>query len=222
MIRTRCDFGTWFGRVALVLADRRRPRSISRSSEARGDGRAVAASSAARRRRRAVDSPRAMSMVTWLPPTAIASACTRWPPAKTPMRGRAAADVDDDGAHFGLVVDERGEARGIGRRDHGLDVEMAALDGQHRGCATASASAATTCMSTPSFSPTMPRGSLMPRVASSAKPVGSECRTVRPGREPVMLAASSTRCTSPSVDRMAAKRDVGVVGLASPAARRSC
>ena len=46
--------------------------------------------------------------------------------------GRAAAHVDHGAAHLGLVVDERGEARRVGRRDHRLDAEMAALDRQHQ------------------------------------------------------------------------------------------
>ena len=39
--------------------------------------------------------------------------------------------IDDGDAHLGLVVDERRKARGVGRRDHRLDAEMAALDREH-------------------------------------------------------------------------------------------
>ncbi len=41
------------------------------------------------------------------------------------------AEIDDGRAEFGLVVDQRREAGGVGRRDHGLDSEVTALDHQH-------------------------------------------------------------------------------------------
>src|SRR5215216_4660493 len=44
---------------------------------------------------------------------------------------RAAAHVDDGDPHLGLVVDERRKAGGVRCRDHRLDAEMAALDGEH-------------------------------------------------------------------------------------------
>ena len=47
-------------------------------------------------------------------------------------RGRAAAEIDDRGAKLRLVVDERREARGVWRRHHRLDPQMAALDHQHQ------------------------------------------------------------------------------------------
>ena len=48
------------------------------------------------------------------------------------MRRRAGAHIDDDGAELGLVVGEHRKARGIGPRDHRLDIEMAALDREHQ------------------------------------------------------------------------------------------
>ena len=47
-------------------------------------------------------------------------------------RGGAGAHIDDGGAEIGLVVGENGEPCDIGRRDHGLDVEVAALDRKHQ------------------------------------------------------------------------------------------
>ena len=44
------------------------------------------------------------------------------------QRRRAAAHVDAGDAELRLVVDEHGEARGVGRRDNRLDLEMAAVD----------------------------------------------------------------------------------------------
>ena len=44
---------------------------------------------------------------------------------------RSAAEIDDRRAKFGLVVDQRRKARGVGRRDHGLDPKMTSLDHQH-------------------------------------------------------------------------------------------
>ena len=46
--------------------------------------------------------------------------------------GRAGAHVDDGGAEFGLIVGENAERGHIGSRDHRLDAQMAALDGQHQ------------------------------------------------------------------------------------------
>ena len=62
----------------------------------------------------------------------------------------------------------------------------------------AAASTVTTCMSTPSRLPSMPRGSRMLRVSSSAKPIGSECSTARPSRTEWRLPAASTRSVSAS------------------------
>ncbi len=46
-------------------------------------------------------------------------------------RGRAAAEIDHRGAELGLVVDQRREARGVGRGHHRLDPQVAAFDHQH-------------------------------------------------------------------------------------------
>ena len=69
--------------------------------------------------------------VTWLPPSAKPSACTKRPPAEHRHGRGAGADVDDRRTEVGLVVGERRQCRHIGARDHRLDVEMAALDRQH-------------------------------------------------------------------------------------------
>ena len=54
------------------------------------------------------------------------------PPAGEDADGRGAgAEIDDDRAHLGFVVDERRETAGEGRGDHALDLDMAALDGEH-------------------------------------------------------------------------------------------
>src|ERR1700678_4167695 len=45
---------------------------------------------------------------------------------------RAAAEIDHRGAQLRFVVDERREARRIGRRHHRLDPQMAAFDDQHQ------------------------------------------------------------------------------------------
>ena len=45
---------------------------------------------------------------------------------------RAAAEIDHRGAQLRLVVDERREARGVRRRHHRLDPQMAAFDDQHQ------------------------------------------------------------------------------------------
>ena len=47
-------------------------------------------------------------------------------------RGRATAEIDNGGAELGLVVDERREARGVRRRHHRLDPQMATLNNQHQ------------------------------------------------------------------------------------------
>ena len=44
--------------------------------------------------------------------------------------GGAAAEIDDGAAEFGLVVDEHRQAAGIGRGDHRLDGEMAAVEAE--------------------------------------------------------------------------------------------
>ena len=45
-------------------------------------------------------------------------------------RGRAAAHVDAGRAELHLVVDQRRKPAGIGRRDHALDRQMAAVDAE--------------------------------------------------------------------------------------------
>ena len=45
-------------------------------------------------------------------------------------RRRAAAEVDAGAAELRLVVDQRGQAAGIGRGDHALDRQVAAVDGK--------------------------------------------------------------------------------------------
>src|SRR5271170_710325 len=47
-------------------------------------------------------------------------------------RGRAAAEIDHRGAELRLVVDQRRQAGGVGRRHHRLDPQVAALDHQHQ------------------------------------------------------------------------------------------
>ena len=55
------------------------------------------------------------------------------PPAgEDPDRRRAAAKIDHRGAKLRFVVDERREARRIGRRHHRLNPQMAAFDDQHQ------------------------------------------------------------------------------------------
>ena len=46
-------------------------------------------------------------------------------------RRRAAAEIDNRRAELGLVVDQRRQARGVRRRRHRLDLQMAAFDDQH-------------------------------------------------------------------------------------------
>ena len=60
------------------------------------------------------------------------------------------------------------------------------------------ASPVSTCMSTPSVSPTMPRGSRTPRSASSEKPTGSEWITSRSALSACLAPAASTRLMSAS------------------------
>ena len=60
------------------------------------------------------------------------------------------------------------------------------------------ASPVSTCMSTPSASPTMPRGSRTPRSPSSEKPTGSECTTSRSAFSACLAPAASTRLMSAS------------------------
>ncbi len=81
-----------------------------------------------------------MSLVTWMPPTATASTWMSRPPAKDADRRRSAAEIDDGRAELGLVVDQRRQPRRIGRRDHRLDAQMAALDHQHEVAAAAAES----------------------------------------------------------------------------------
>ena len=92
----------------------------------------------------------------------------------------AAAEIEHGRAELGFVVDQDGEARRIGRGDHGLDGQVAALDCEQEIAAAAAASALTTWRSAPSLSPIMPLGSRMPPAPSSEKPMGRLCRTARP------------------------------------------
>ena len=70
--------------------------------------------------------------MTWWPPSAKPSACTKRPPANTAIVVVPAPISTTRGAEIGLVVGERRQAGDIGARHHGLDVEMAALDRQHQ------------------------------------------------------------------------------------------
>ena len=53
------------------------------------------------------------------------------PAGEDAERGGAAAHIDHDDAHLGLVVDQHRKSRGVGRGDDRLDLEMAALDREH-------------------------------------------------------------------------------------------
>ena len=75
-----------------------------------------------------VDRPRAMSLVTWPPPTGTEVGEDQIAVEEDADRGRAAAHVDDGDAELDLVLDQAGEPGGIGADDERLDLEMAAAD----------------------------------------------------------------------------------------------
>ena len=155
MMRVSAERGTVFG-------GRARPRRPAGSSGCR-------CSSEMRRQRRPcivfsrsassslVERPRAISVVTCWPPMAIASAWTNspsWktdivvvPPPKSIRRRRARPH-------------RRPAPRGrcVRRGDHRLDSRWQRLMASSR-LRSGASSAVTTCMSTPSVSPSMPRGS---------------------------------------------------------------
>ena len=111
-------------------------------------------------------------------------------------RGRAAAEIDHRRAELGLVVDQRREARRVGRGHHRLDPRWQRSTTSMRLRAAASSQEAT-CRSTPSSSPIMPLGSLTSRVRVEREPVGEPVQhgAARAGRSP-RDAASSTRWMS--------------------------
>ena len=71
-----------------------------------------------------------MSVVMCWPPTATASAWTNFAAIEDGDGRGAAAEIDDGAAELGLVVDQNGKPAGIGRGDHRLDRQMAAVDGK--------------------------------------------------------------------------------------------
>ena len=76
------------------------------------------------------------------------------------------------------------------------------------------ASPVSTCMSTPSVSPTMPRGSRTPRSASSEKPIGSEWTTSRSAFSACLAPAAEHALDVGLVDLVAAEIDGRRIGLA--------
>ena len=114
-----------------VVAKPLRLRSVSRSSE----GEAMQAPYRVFRRSASLTetlSPRATSLVTWMPPRATASTWMSRPPENTPTvvepppKSTTAAPSS---ASSSTSVDKPG---GVGRRHHRLDPQMAAFDDQHQ------------------------------------------------------------------------------------------
>ena len=123
-----------------------------------------------------------MSMVTWLPPTRDAVGVDEVPAGEHADRGRAAAQIDHDARPS---RPRRRRAR-RGPPHRGV-ATIASTSRWQRSTASIRLRAArvgrTTrhaCRRRASRRPCR-AGSSMPRVASSAKPVGSECSTARPG-----------------------------------------
>ena len=125
-------------------------------------------------------------------------------------RRRAAAHVDDGDAEIHLVLDEAGEPRGVGADDQRLDFEMRASERRRCGCARPAIAAVTICMLTPSRSPTMPRGSRMPRLSSIEKPTGIEWMTWRSGASRICIAALEHLAHVGVADLAPADADLGL------------
>src|SRR5205823_4873969 len=120
-----------------------------------------------------VDSPRAISLVTWPPPTGTVSANTRLPSKKTPIvvvpppmsmtvtpRSISSSTRQARPAAYGLTT-----SASTSRWERPIAAVW---------LRTLAAAAVTMCMLTASRSPTMPRGSRMPRLSSIEKPTGIE------------------------------------------------